>query len=192
MNVQPQLDQNRRIELFDELTRHGQTDNPQWLAKIIASWVCGQSALPDFLGLTPLQFNLLIKHYFSNHKWVLQQIPSGQPLDDSRMLEKQDLINLLQSFSPKLDQHQTWLIDILVTACLGNDHLWMDMGFWCRDDLSSFLNQYFPSLASRNTKNMKWKKFLYKQLCEAEGLNLCRAPSCEVCIDYSQCFGSEE
>jgi hypothetical protein len=39
---------------------------------------------------------------------------------------------------------------------------------------------------------MKWKKFLYKQLCEAEGLYLCRAPSCSVCVDHPLCYGSEE
>ncbi len=79
-----------------------------------------------------------------------------------------------------------------MSACLGNDHLWQDIGFWQRQDLSQFLQHNFPELARRNHKDMKWKKFLYKQLCEAEGLNLCRAPSCEVCDDYSNCFGSEE
>jgi NifQ. len=45
---------------------------------------------------------------------------------------------------------------------------------------------FFPA------SDMKWKKFIYKQLCEAEGLYVCRAPSCEVCKDYDQCFGKEE
>jgi len=54
------------------------------------------------------------------------------------------------------------------------------------------LHHNFPELAAKNVKDMKWKKFLYKQLCEAEGIYLCRAPSCEVCIDYPKCFGSEE
>jgi nitrogen fixation protein NifQ len=53
------------------------------------------------------------------------------------------------------------------------------------------LQYNFPELAAKNEKDMKWKKFLYKQLCEAEGLYLCRAPSCDVCIDYSKCFGPE-
>jgi nitrogen fixation protein NifQ len=50
----------------------------------------------------------------------------------------------------------------------------------------------FEPLALRNDKDMKWKKFLYKQLCEAEGIYVCRAPSCEVCVDYDNCFGNEE
>ncbi|MFM8444786.1 MAG: nitrogen fixation protein NifQ, partial [Methylococcus sp.] len=35
-----------------------------------------------------------------------------------------------------------------------------------------------------------WKKFLYKQLCEAEGIYVCRAPSCGECVDYADCFPS--
>ena len=52
--------------------------------------------------------------------------------------------------------------------------------------------RHFSALALRNNQDMKWKKFLYKQLCEQEGINACRAPSCEVCTDYLKCFGPEE
>jgi nitrogen fixation protein NifQ len=54
------------------------------------------------------------------------------------------------------------------------------------------MERNFPSLAARNDKNMKWKKFFYKQLCDAEGIYVCRSPSCEVCVDYAQCFAPEE
>jgi len=36
------------------------------------------------------------------------------------------------------------------------------------------------------------RAFLYKQLCEQEGIYLCRAPSCAVCRDYTLCFGPED
>ena len=61
-----------------------------------------------------------------------------------------------------------------------------------RDDLTALMMRNFPALAGQNTRNMKWKKFLYKQLCETEGIYTCRAPSCEVCVDYAQCFGPED
>jgi len=32
------------------------------------------------------------------------------------------------------------------------------------------MRRNFPPLAARNRKDMKWKRFLYKQLCEAEGI----------------------
>ncbi len=167
------------------------TPNRQSLAKILASWLTGKSVLPDYLGLEPAQFTALLKTYFPGQA-IPVQAPSGIKLDDTRMLEKEDLIRLLQGFSLKQDQENECLIGLIVSACLGSDHLWQDMGFWQRSELSEFLTYNFPRLASRNNKDMKWKKFLYKQLCEAEGLYLCRAPSCEVCTDYSVCFGPEE
>jgi nitrogen fixation protein NifQ len=54
------------------------------------------------------------------------------------------------------------------------------------------MERNFPTLAAKNVHNMKWKKFLYKQLCATEGVYVCRSPSCEVCADYDACFGPED
>jgi len=70
-------------------------------------------------------------------------------------------------------------------------HLWHDLGLWSREDLTALMRRNFPPLAGRNLKDMKWKRFLYKQLCDAEGIVSCRAPSCEICTDYHVCFESE-
>jgi nitrogen fixation protein NifQ len=75
---------------------------------------------------------------------------------------------------------------------MGNDHLWQDLGLWSRDYLGLLMTQSFPALAAKNEHDMKWKKFLYKQLCEQAGINTCRSPSCEYCTDYLNCFGPEE
>jgi nitrogen fixation protein NifQ len=85
-----------------------------------------------------------------------------------------------------------WLAKILVAGCMGSDHLWQDLGLWSREDLSRLMTFNFQVLALSNNRDMKWKKFLYKQLCAAEGVYVCRAPSCEVCTDYHECFGPEE
>jgi nitrogen fixation protein NifQ len=53
------------------------------------------------------------------------------------------------------------------------------------------MNRWFPALAARNDRDMKWKKFLYKQLCEREEIFICRSPSCAVCSDQRLCFGPE-
>lgn len=192
MNAALQLITGDREYLYETLLAGQEiTPNRRSLARILASWLTGKSVLPDYLGLEPAQFTSLLKTYFPGHA-IPVHAPSGIKLDDSRMLEKEDLIRLLQGFSLKQDQENEWLIGLIVSACLGSDHLWQDMGFWQRSELSEFLTYNFPKLAERNNKDMKWKKFLYKQLCEAEGLYLCRAPSCEVCADYSVCFGPEE
>jgi nitrogen fixation protein NifQ len=54
------------------------------------------------------------------------------------------------------------------------------------------MTENFPQLAARNEHDMKWKKFLYKQLCDRKGVNTCRAPTCEYCVDYLSCFGAED
>jgi nitrogen fixation protein NifQ len=184
-------EQDRQV-LFDRLTGEPHSSlNQQWLGKITASWMSGYSVLPDFLGLEPAQFDHLINTFFPAVS-IPVKAPSGIQLDFSRMLEKEDLINLLQAFSRDSSAETDWVIGLIVSACLGSDHLWQDLGVWNRSELSALLSYNFPKLAARNHKDMKWKKFLYKQLCEAEGLYLCRAPSCEVCTDYNHCFGPEE
>ena len=45
------------------------------------------------------------------------------------------------------------------------------------------IKHHFTSLADRNRGDMKWKKFFYRQLCEREGLLLCKSPNCESCTD---------
>lgn len=180
-----------RQQYFDLLLIHRPSaSNTIWLSQIVASWLAGEGVLPDRLGLSEFQFQQL-QFYFCGYQ-LPEQAASGKRLDFSRMLEKQDMEQLLQQFVVADCIESEWLISIIVAACLGSDHLWQDLGLWSRAALSAMLNQYFPALAVRNSKDMKWKKFLYKQLCEADGLFVCRAPSCEVCQDYPVCFGPEE
>ena len=35
---------------------------------------------------------------------------------------------------------------------------------------------------------MRWKRFLYRQLCEEEGMSHCTSPTCSSCIDVDKCF----
>jgi len=165
------------------------TPNQKWLASMIASWCVGQGALPDYLGLEPGQFKAVRARF---HAYPIpEQAASGHSLDFSRMLEKEDLVNLLKQHAATKSADTDIMIAMIVAGCLGSDHLWQDLGLWSRVQLSELLQYNFPALAAKNDKDMKWKKFLYKQLCEMEGLYLCRAPSCDVCIDYGKCYGSE-
>ncbi|MCH2242435.1 MAG: nitrogen fixation protein NifQ, partial [Aquabacterium sp.] len=84
-----------------------------------------------------------------------------------------------------------WAAHAVATASLGDDHLWQDLGLPSRAVLGELMQRCFPTLAARNTRDMKWKKFLYKQLCEREGLFICKAPSCQACSDQPLCFGPE-
>ncbi|KAA3448395.1 nitrogen fixation protein NifQ [Mesorhizobium sp. SARCC-RB16n] len=81
---------------------------------------------------------------------------------------------------------------IIARRAMRDDHLWQDLGLFNRAELSRLLATHFPALAAGNTRNMKWKKYLYRMLCEAEGFSICTAPSCRQCTDFESCFGSEE
>lgn len=161
------------------------------LARMLSSWSCGVGCMPDWFGLGEAGFEALMARHFPRYDatWLLNP---GRPLDQDRVEERADLLKLLIDNRSGRSPSEGWLAQILVVGCQGSDHLWQDLGLWQRADLSRLMLEHFTPLAQRNDKDMKWKKFLYKQLCEAEGIYVCRAPSCEVCTDYSHCFGSEE
>lgn len=163
------------------------TPNHAWLAKIIASWIVGNSALPDCLGLSPDQFEAMRAQYFPDTLVPCKALLSTGA-DYSDMPEKNDLKQLLIQGNTTQQPETEWISELLINACLGADHLWQDLGLWERKELTALMRYNFPLLAARNDKNMRWKKFLYKQLCEAEGIYVCRSPSCEVCEEYSECF----
>ncbi|MFU8788454.1 MAG: nitrogen fixation protein NifQ [Methylobacter sp.] len=184
--------QQSREEIYSQLTPNSHlSPNHQWLACMTASWRAGQGVLPDCLGLEFGQFSALTQQFFPGCN-IAAIAPSGSKLDFGRMLERDDLVSLLKQFANPAVAEIDWIIGMLVAGCLGSDHLWQDLGLWSRSQLTALLKYNFPALAAKNVHDMKWKKFLYKQLCEAEGLYLCRVPSCEVCIDYAKCYGSEE
>jgi nitrogen fixation protein NifQ len=72
------------------------------------------------------------------------------------------------------------------------NHLWQDLGLRHRRELSWLMSRHFEPLASRNVRDMKWKKFLYRTICRDGSFPICTAPSCGECCDYDQCFGEEQ
>lgn len=110
----------------------------------------------------------------------------------NRMDEFDDLVELLTDYCCDDSQEMRDLILFIANACMGNNHLWQDMGLSDRATLTDLMRTNFPGLFAKNTGNMKWKKFFYKQLCERAEIFICKSPSCGVCIDYDKCFGSEE
>lgn len=116
----------------------------------------------------------------------------GEGDGDEGLDEFDDLVELLRDHRNDESELTEWLACAVSTACFGNNHLWQDMGLPNRAGLSELLRVHFTKLHDKNTGNMKWKKFFYKQICERMQVNVCKAPSCSVCSDYSQCFGPEE
>lgn len=178
------------VGLYSELMAHTVgLPNDELFAQMISSQIGGAGALPPGLGLSQTEFSELLARYFPSSKL---QVSCAQNTADPRALERDDVFALLLEHRAYNSMSEQWLAQIVTSACMANDHLWQDLGLRSRDYLSLLMTQNFPSLAAKNEHDMKWKKFLYKQLCEKEGINACRAPSCEYCVDYLQCFGPEE
>jgi nitrogen fixation protein NifQ len=102
-----------------------------------------------------------------------------------------DLVTLLGEHRTRADAESHWLACAVATACMEGNHLWQDMGLPNRDVLSALLATYFAPLAARNTDDMKWKKFFYRELCQRAGVPICKAPVCRCCVDFPKCFGPE-
>ena len=113
-------------------------------------------------------------------------------LAEERTDEFNDILCLLLDNAFARDGENERLARFIACASLKENHLWQDMGLPNRAVLSELMKQYFYPLYRKNTHDMKWKKFFYKQICEREGFHLCKSPSCGECVDYGKCFGPEE
>lgn len=182
----------RMAGLYGRLMSHAaELPNDDLFAKLISSQALGAGALPLGLGLKPEDFaRLLVRHF--PHSGPLLELDQRIWPEAARLEERQDLLDLLLEHRAGADESERWMAHIVTAACMGGDHLWQDLGLWNRRDLSRLMNDNFPALSAKNVHDMKWKKFLYKQLCQREGVYVCRSPSCEVCADYAHCFGPEE
>ena len=164
--------------------------NDDLFARMLASQMLGTGALPPGLGLAQADFAALLARHFPGFTAAAGGTLAAE--DPSREAERAELLSLLQAHCGGADASERWMAAIVAAACMGGDHLWQDLGLWSRVDLSGLMTRNFPALAEKNTRDMKWKKFLYKQLCDRDGVYVCRSPSCEVCADYAKCFGPED
>jgi len=184
----PHLREYSRSRIVSRARGH---DNDAALAAMVLSARFGRSALGGWLGLSAGEYARLKRHHFPGVR-LPSGVRSGLKRPSARSLEWDELRHLLRSHRAGRDVSELFIADIVCSACLGSDHLWQDLGLFNRAELSALMTHNFPTLAARNDRDMKWKKFLYKQLCIAEGIYVCRAPSCEECTDYDVCFGTED
>ena len=58
-------------------------------------------------------------------------------------------------------------------------------------ELTAAIRRHLPALATANAQGMRWKRFLYKQLCEQAGGGMCQTPDCRDCADHLLCFPAD-
>ncbi len=188
-NSQEALDKHR---VYDRLMQTASgLQNDHVLATMLASQCAGEGELPYRLGLLPADYEQMMACHFPTVQLPMSFMIWSENFPD-RQDEIAELSTLILNHRADESAETQWMANILTAGCMGGNHLWQDLGLWSRKDLSALIVTNFPQLAARNDKDMKWKKFFYKQLCIAEGIYVCRSPSCEVCPDYSDCFSPED
>jgi nitrogen fixation protein NifQ len=144
--------------------------------------------LADGLGLAPAEIDRLVGRCFPRHPLAgLEDGVASRPSEEETLLA--DLL-LVHRCGP--EPIAGWLAVLIARRTMRPDHLWQDLGLNDRGELNRLLARHFRTLHAGNTGNMRWKKYFYRVLCEAEGFSLCTAPSCAVCTDFNDCFGAED
>jgi nitrogen fixation protein NifQ len=146
--------------------------------------------LTEAVGLPAQSLANLLERFFPGSAWLIDGLAAGQGEGDLA-IEEPDLRDLLLTNAEAGDEVAPYLALMTARRALKPSHLWEDLGLTSRRDLSGFLERHFPRLALRNERDMKWKKFFYRALCEAEGLKVCKSPICDECPDFDLCFGPE-
>lgn len=119
-------------------------------------------------------------------------VPAGASDGPVPRTEDEDvLFDLLWRGSTAATPLQRRLAAMLARRAQQPNHLWQDLGLDDRSELSRLMQRHFAPLAMRNSKDMKWKKFLYRMICRDSDYSLCTAPSCAECDDFAVCFGDE-
>jgi nitrogen fixation protein NifQ len=181
-------------------------------AKLIAAReVHGEWAL---LGLSQTQWDGLVSRHFAGSP-ALSALPGSSGFSGTTgsrgptgptataapmALSKHEHVEFVSALRALLLRHVNsavprddadCLASIIAHACLRPDHLWRDLGLAGRDEVSAMLERYFPSLVVlNNVENLRWKKFLARQLALSLGKEPGPAPGCPGCEDYGYCFPS--
>lgn len=153
------------------LARHPDDPATQAFAGVIVQSLLAQRQ-PLIRGLNEDGFRTLVDAYFPG-----LDCRNGNPDEKALALfeydEFVDLVDLLLDHRAGEEEMEEWLAHAVATAAMGENHLWQDMGLPNRKVLSALMQKHFPSLAALNDRDMKWKKFFYRQLCELSGVLIC-------------------
>lgn len=160
------------------------------LALAVAEMAAGTGTLAEGCGLTAGELMPLARAMFPRVSSDLEaMMRDAAPQIDA---EEQSLRDILLMYATGESLIEKPLAAMIARRCRAPHHLWQDLGLRDRTELSHLMQRHFSPLAARNQKDMKWKKFLYRMVCGAEGFTLCAAPVCTECDDFKSCFGQED
>jgi len=187
----------RRLATYRMLTGHDAANavvaqdrdfDAHVFASLLAVAAAEQGALSARLGLGCDDLAALVARWFPHARALSVSSAAGAEQQDDEVAMVRDLL-LAHRSTPGEDGRA--LAAIIARRAMEPNHLWEDLGLRCRSELSRLLARHFAPLAARNTKNMRWKRFFYRTLCESDGLVMCTTPVCTACCDFNLCFGDE-
>ncbi|MEZ5787605.1 MAG: nitrogen fixation protein NifQ [Xanthobacteraceae bacterium] len=158
-------------------------------ASIIAIAAAQGSAVHAHIGLSVGDFRSLVERMFhgASDMFCACEVERSY-LEDDEVAMVRGLLMAHRSFDTDKCR---WLAAMIARRAVEPNHLWEDLGLRNRAELSRLLMRHFGSLAGKNTRNMRWKRFFYRMLCEADGMVQCATPVCADCSDFDLCFGEE-
>lgn len=146
------------------------------------------------LGLTGTALAHLVDTFFPG---MAQAVSSKDPRPSRRPPEPNSDVRAILLSHVRRDENRRaipasiWLARIIAARASHPGHLWTAMGLFERPELTAAIRRHLPTLAEANSRGMRWKRFLFKQVCDLGGSFMCKAPDCGVCSDYALCFGGE-
>lgn len=157
------------------------------LASIIAVARAGGLDVAARVGLAEEDLALLLAEKFPRATMSMLTHGATDALDEEAAMVR----DLLLGQRSTAGETGGWLACMVARRSIEPNHLWEDLGLRNRGELSRLLMRHFAPLASRNTRNMRWKRFFYRMLCEDDGFVMCTTPVCTNCSDFELCFGDE-
>jgi nitrogen fixation protein NifQ len=168
----------------------GESFDRHVLASILALGATEPGPLADRVGLSETDLDTLCSLFFPNSR--LAGSAEGE-IAASIDIDEMDLVrDLLLSNRSSVGDFGQWLAAMVARRALEPNHLWEDLGLRERSELTRLIQRHFAPLAVRNDKNMRWKRFIYRMMCENDGFVMCSTPVCTSCADYNLCYGEEK
>lgn len=140
------------------------------------------------LGLGASELQRLLERRFPGATFLIRPDEGDEPVHDDEIVMVRDL---LLAYRDGDGDDSGLLAAMVARRALEPNHLWEDLGLRDRSELTRLLMRHFGPLARRNVRNMRWKRFFYRTLCESDGFVMCTTPVCSACADFDACFGEE-
>ena len=125
-----------------------------------------QRPIVETIGLPGVELAALIREAFPHAAPMFDRLASD-PLAESSE-DEACLRDLLWRNATEGSDLQRRLAQMVARRSMRPNHLWQDLGLRNRRELSWLMMRHFEPLASRNSHDMKWKKFLYRTICRDE------------------------